>query len=183
MNPVMMEMWRCETCKCYHPDEESAAICCTCRTCGDPARANNWMICDPCDALKRKAKNEEMDAKERALPLVEDDGGPVCVGYTYYRELDEFLDVCEDQGWDPSEQIVHTCTVGVAYTPSLWDHISETWAEGYEDFDSLAASLTPETSAALEAVQKMVESEAPELWNSKERTRIDMSAYAREESK
>lgn len=111
----------------------------------------------------------------RPLPvLVEGYDGPVYLVHEdrYYPDDAAAFDATWDDGFDPSTALVHTCTVGPAFTPIIAQTVHEAWFEEVgDDFDS---DLPPDIQAACDELQERLEKAAPIVWNARPHERIQL---------
>jgi hypothetical protein len=120
---------------------------------------------------RRRAEEKE---KQRALPVVEYDGGPVYVEDRYYESADAAAEALYDDGIDPTEAVAHPCTVSKCVVPDLAEHVEERWGEEFEEYDE--PRITKETREAIKAVEARLAEEAPEVWYARTQERIFLRA-------
>lgn len=166
-------LYACSTCSLVIPtnSREMAERCCTCAACGAPT-VKRATLCPSCSIEQASKRREVEREKLLALPVVEDDGGPVFVHDLdrFFADSDQAADALFDDDMDVADAVVQPCNVVKVGTPDLVEHVEESWSENFED--GYEDGLSKETKAVLTAAYDYVSARAPEAWEMRRRERI-----------
>lgn len=156
---LAMVLYVCANCSLHHRQLDRAEACCQCRYCGQPGKANHWLICEDCERSQAAERAVAAFEAERSSPFMPDDGGPVyCESLMdpYSASLDEAVDQAYDQDV-LAGAVFHPCKVERVRTPNLADLIAESWFDQYDSSDDMYDYLPTD----LAAIQKRTEEAAP----------------------
>ena len=167
-------IYACGRCRFTSLSEELARACCSCGNCGGVNKGPGRGWCDDCARTLREQKEADFDAKQMALPVVEDQGEPVCVGDRFYESAQEAAEAVWDDGEDPTRTIAYPCTVTKVPTPNIAEIVEEGWAVELGDDDDWP--LSKEMADLVAATQAALEAQAPTCWMPRTKERISLPA-------
>lgn len=180
------KVYACGACGCIYGKgtQSTAEACCVCIGCGGevPKGGPYNPKCEACKTAEREKRAAERAARLLALPVVDDDGGPVyCESFPqhnggYFTDLETAASTIWDSEEDPidwANLIVHPCIVSKAGHQDLVQVVEEGWYECFEDgTDGLSQALTDE----LREIEKKITAEAPTVWNPNTKVRVAIAA-------
>ena len=138
----------CGKCRTVSTGRNHAEQCCQnylCTKCGGETGGRAWLVCEPC----RRAQDEAREAQrfEQAEKVTEW-SGPVYVNDHYYRNLEEYFDYANEEGWDA--RYVWTCDEVHFVKACISDITGNMEGEAYEDWDPETLNGLEDLKAALD---------------------------------
>ena len=162
----LRSLYGCSKCPVISRQIELARQCCSCIKCGAERDSVGYVVCKKCRETAELNRKQKQAEELAALPIEEYDGGPVFAEGSYYSDLDDALDYCEDV--EPKDLIVHPCDIRKASIPSLVDFVEEQLYEQLDDQEG--PFLSREDTQALEVIEKSLT--MPTYWMVRDNARL-----------
>ena len=155
---VATGIFYCRDCRTVHRSKELANACCVptkCKHCGKQSDRKHWLICTPCEAIEREAK--EVERFTNASKVTEWGGWVFSEGIGhqdgYFADVDMLIDYCVGEGIEVPKY-AWTCVANHFVNASVED-ITSRMDDAYEDFDPESLKGLPELEAALDRFNEM----------------------------
>lgn len=166
-------LYACGDCGFTNLNRELAEQCCRCTQCGMKVdRRGGTAQCQDCSAASYREQAARRRAAAMQLPVVEGHDGPVFVADNekWYSDVDAAAEAIYDDAGDPTQALVHPCSVGNVAVPDVHSYVDEAWGDNFED--GIYDGLPKDAVEAIDVLLKVLAGCAPVVWTADFKKRV-----------